>query len=286
MTQNKSLAKIALILVAIIWGITFIMVKDALNDAPPFSFATLRFGMASLLTLLLINNKILLITKNEFIGGIICGSFLYFGYAFQNFGLIYTTASKSAFITSVSVLMVPFILLILKIQSINFKTWMAVILATIGLYLLLVPGENKMNFGDILTFGCALSFAIHIVAQDKYIKKTVKILPFFFIQVGFVTLLSFFSAFITESESIIWSNRLLIAVMVTGTFATFVAILIMIWAQKILKPTETALIFSLEPVAATIFAMIFASEFLGVWGWIGGGLICFAVAFGESNQSS
>ena len=99
MTQNKSLAKIALILVAIIWGITFIMVKDALNDAPPFSFATLRFGMASLLTLLLINNKILLVTKNELIGGIICGSFLYFGYAFQNFGLMHTTASKSAFIT-------------------------------------------------------------------------------------------------------------------------------------------------------------------------------------------
>ena len=57
----------------------------------------------------------------------------------------------------------------------------------------------------------------------------------------------------------------------------------MIWAQKILKPTETALIFSLEPVAATIFAIIFASEVLGFWGWIGGGLICFAVAFGEPN---
>ncbi|MEE2858224.1 MAG: DMT family transporter [Candidatus Neomarinimicrobiota bacterium] len=286
MTQNKLLAKIALILVAMIWGITFIMVKDALNDAPPFSFASLRFGIASLITLLLLNNRILLLTKNEIIGGMICGSFLYFGYAFQNFGLMHTTASKSAFITSVSVLMVPFILLILNIQKIDFKTWIAVILATIGLYLLLVPGENKMNFGDILTFGCALSFAIHIVAQDNYIKKTVKILPFFFIQVVFVTLLSFFSAFLTETESIIWSNRLLIAIMVTGIFATFAAILIMIWAQKILKPTETALIFSLEPVAATMFAMMFASEFLGFWGWIGGALICFAVAFGESNQSS
>ena len=96
-------------------------------------------------------------------------------------------------------------------------------------------------------------------------------------------MLSFFNALMTETQPIIWSNRLLIAVMVTGILATFVAILIMIWAQKILQPTETALIFSLEPVAATIFAITFASEYLGFWGWIGGGLICFAIAFGEPN---
>ena len=281
--QNKSLAKIGLIIVTIIWGITFIMVKEALNDAPPFSFATLRFGIATLLTLLLINKKLLVLTKNELIGGIFCGFFLFIGYAFQNFGLMITTASKSAFITSVSVLMVPFILFVLKIQKINLKTWLAVFIATVGLYLLLIPGENKLNIGDILTFGCAISFAMHIVIQDKYIKKTIRILPFFFIQALFVTILSFFNALILETQSIIWSNRLLIAILITGILATFVAILIMIWAQKILKPTETALIFSLEPVAATIFAIIFASEVLGFWGWIGGGLICFAVAFGEPN---
>ena len=281
--QNKSLAKIGLIIVTIIWGITFIMVKEALNDAPPFSFATLRFGIATLLTLLLINKKLLVLTKNELIGGIFCGFFLFIGYAFQNFGLMITTASKSAFITSVSVLMVPFILFVLKIQKINLKTWLAVFIATVGLYLLLIPGENKLNIGDILTFGCAISFAMHIVIQDKYIKKTIRILPFFFIQALFVTILSFFNALILETQSIIWSNRLLIAILTTGILATFVAILIMIWAQKILKPTETALIFSLEPVAATIFAIIFASEVLGFWGWIGGGLICFAVAFGEPN---
>ena len=280
---NKIIAKIGLIIVTIVWGVTFIMVKEALNDAPPFSFATLRFGIATMLTLLLVNNKILNLTKNELIGGFICGFFLFLGYAFQNFGLMNTSASKSAFITSVSVLMVPFILLFLKIQKIGFKTWVAVIIATIGLYLLLIPGENYINKGDILTFGCAFSFAMHIIAQDKYIKKTIRILPFFFVQAMCVTLFSFSNAILIENQPIIWTNRLLVAIMVTGILATFIAILIMIWAQKILKPTETALIFSLEPVAATIFAMIFASEFLGFWGYIGGILICFAIAFGDSN---
>ena len=197
---NKIIAKIGLIIVTIVWGVTFIMVKEALNDAPPFSFATLRFGIATMLTLLLVNNKILNLTKNELIGGFICGFFLFLGYAFQNFGLMNTSASKSAFITSVSVLMVPFILLFLKIQKIGFKTWVAVIIATIGLYLLLIPGENYINKGDILTFGCAFSFAMHIVAQDKYIKKTIRVLPFFLVQAVCVTFLSLSNALLIETQ--------------------------------------------------------------------------------------
>ena len=283
MTNKNLIAKLSLVLVAIIWGVTFIMVKNALNDAPPFSFASLRFGIATILTLILVNQKIFTLTKHEINGGIFCGFFLFLGYAFQNFGLLHTTASKSAFITSVSVLFVPFILLFLKIQKVNSRTWIAVMIATLGLYMLLIPGENKLNLGDIITFGCALSFALHIVIQDNYIKKKVRILPFFFIQVSFVTLFSIMNTFFLETQTIIWSDRLLIAILVTGVFATFIAILIMIWAQKILKPTETALIFSLEPVSATLFAISFGGEFLGFWGWIGGGLICMAVAFGESN---
>ena len=283
MKNKKLLAQLALILVTIIWGVTFIMVKQALNDAPPFSFATLRFGVATILTLIIVNKNIFNLSKSEMIGGIFCGILLFTGYAFQNFGLMNTTASKSAFITSVSVLMVPFILVILKIQNINLKTWVAVIIATIGLYFLLIPGENGLNLGDILTFGCSLSFALHLIAQDTFIKKNVRLLPFFLIQAGFVTLLSLINAHFLESQSIIWSYRLIIAILVTGILATFVALLLMIWAQQILKPTETALIFSLEPVAATLFAMYFGGEMLGFWGWIGGGLICLAIASSRSN---
>ena len=283
MKNKKLLAKLALVLVAIIWGVTFIIVKNALNDAPPFSFASLRFGIATILTLILVNQKIFTLTKHEINGGIFCGFFLFLGYAFQNFGLMHTTASKSAFITSVSVLLVPFILLFLRIQKINPRTWIAVMVATLGLYMLLTPEENKVNLGDIITFGCAVSFALHIVIQDNYIKKKVRMLPFFFIQASFVTLFSIINAFFLDTQTIVWSNRLLIAILVTGIFATFVAILIMIWAQKILKPTETALIFSLEPVAATFFAISFGGELLGFWGWIGGGLICLAVASGEAK---
>ena len=283
MKNRKQMAQASLVLVTLIWGVTFIMVKDALNDAGPFSFGALRFTIAGILTLVVVNKTIFTLTKTEIIGGLICGFCLFCGYAFQNFGLMQTSASKSAFITSVSVLMVPIILYLFNIQKIKMKVWFAVVLATIGLYFLLDPRGGMMNWGDILTFGCALGFAVHIIFQGYYVKKNVRVLPFFLVQAWVVVGLSFINSLLFEPIFAIWSPRLISALLVTGIAATFIAILLMIWAQKILNPSETAIIFSLEPVFATVFAIIFAGEILGLWGYIGGGLIVLAVAYGESG---
>jgi len=280
--NKKITAQIGLLFVTIIWGLTFVLVKAALNDAPPFSFATLRFGLATLITFLIVNKNIITITKNEIIGGILCGFFLFLGYAFQNFGLMNTTATKSAFITSISVLIVPFILVAMDIQKVKLRIWLAVVLATFGLYLLILPGGG-INIGDVITFGCAVSFALHIIAQDNYLKKEIRLLPFICIQLAFVTLISFIHAQVFEPEAIIWSTRLTYAIIITGIFATLIALLIMVWAQKILNPSETALIFAMEPVAAALFAMVFAGEILGLLGWIGGGFVCLAVVYGKSG---
>ena len=283
MKNKKRLAQILLVFVTLIWGVTFIMVKDALNDAGPFAFGTLRFTIAGILTLAVVNKSIFTLTKTEFIGGLVCGFFLFGGYAFQNFGLIQTSASKSAFITSVSVLIVPIILYLFNIQKVKIKVWIAVVVATIGLYLLLDPRGGMMNWGDILTFGCALGFAVHIIFQGYYVKKKVRILPFFLVQAWMVVGLSFINSLIFEPIFAIWSPRLISALLVTGIAATFIAILIMIWAQQILNPSETAIIFAMEPVFASLFAIVFAGEVLGVWGYIGGALVVLAVAYGESG---
>jgi len=281
--NKKYLAQILLVFVTLIWGATFIIVKDALNDAGPFAFGTLRFTIAGILTLAVVNKSIFTLTKTEVIGGLVCGFFLFSGYAFQNFGLIHTSASKSAFITSVSVLMVPIILYLFNIQKVKMKVWIAVFLATIGLYILLDPRGGMINWGDILTFGCALGFAGHIIFQGYFVKKNVRILPFFLIQAWVVVGLSFINSLLFEPVFAIWSPRLISALLVTGIAATFIAIILMIWAQQILNPSETAIIFAMEPVFASLFAMIFAAEFLGMWGYFGGGLVVLAVAFGESG---
>jgi len=281
--NKKIIAQIGLILVTIIWGVTFILVKQALNDCPPFLFATLRFGLATILTMALINRKIFQLSKNELIGGIICGFFLFMGYSFQNFGLMNTTASKSAFITSVSVLLVPILLVTFNLQRVERKIWIAVLLAIMGLYLIILPSGGGVNLGDILTLGCALGFALHIIAQDIYIKKNIRLLPFFCVQSGCVTLFSFINSEIFESQAIVWSDHLFASIIITGVLATFAAFILMIWAQQILNPSETAIIFSVEPLAAALFATAFGGEILGLWGWIGGGLVCMALAYGESG---
>ena len=104
MNKQKLLAQLSMVVTTMIWGITFVMVKEALNDAPPYMFASLRFGLAFILGFIYVNKVIKDITSTEICGGFICGFCLFVGYAFQNFGLMETSPSKSAFITRVSVI--------------------------------------------------------------------------------------------------------------------------------------------------------------------------------------
>jgi len=278
MNKKVFLAQLGMVIITMIWGITFVMVKGALNDAPPFIFSTLRFGLAFIMGIIYLNKKMRDIMKKEIIAGALCGFLLFSGYAFQNFGLILTTPSKSAFITSISVIFVPILLILLRLQRIENRIWLIVSFTLLGLYILLNPMGGGMNFGDILTFGCALSFAFHVIYQNMYANQQVDITRFFTVQVFFVFFFSFLCSLIFEDyNTVIISQRLLIAVSITGILATFIAILLMIWAQTILNATETAILLSLEAVFAALFSVFFAGEVLGLYGWIGGLIIVFSV---------
>jgi len=275
--SKKLFAQLGMVLTTMIWGVTFVMVKGALNDATPFMFASIRFGLSFFLALLYINKKVHKINSSEMIAGLVCGFCLYVGYAFQNFGLMETTPSKSAFITSVSVIMVPMMLVMFKIKTVHIRIWIATFLAIVGLYILLDPGGVGLNIGDILTFGCALSFAAHVIFQDIYISRGLNISHLLLTQLMFITFFSCCSVVVFEDFSIIASGRLFNAILVTGIFGTFLALFIMIWAQTILDPGQTAILLSLEPVFAALFSTFFAGEILGISGWVGGLIIVVAV---------
>tara|TARA_B100000214_G_scaffold370251_1_gene344585 strand:- start:2679 stop:3527 length:849 start_codon:yes stop_codon:yes gene_type:complete len=282
MKTSKTLAALGLVLVTFIWGATFVMVKDALNDIDPYFFAGFRFGIATILSFFLLKRDEPL-SPIEIIGGLYCGIFLFAGYAFQNYGLILTSPSRSAFITSVSVILVPLIQVFFLKKKVKNKLWISIGLATIGLYMLLNPGNEKINLGDIITFGCALSFAVHILFQDQYVNKKIRVINFFFFQSLIVTILSFLFNGFFESNITQFSYSVTSALFITGLLATFLSFLIMIWAQKILSPSETALIFSLEPVFAAMIAFLVIGESLGYLGWIGGLLVVVGVTLSNSD---
>ena len=285
-------AQIGLVFTTLAWGATFVMVKEGLNHAQPFIFGAYRFLIATICTAFLVRSRIFELNKQEFWGAVICGFFLFTGYTFQNFGLwenefyISTTPSKSAFITSISIIMVPLMLVLSGLQKVSTRIWVAIILATIGLYLLLDPSGSGLSLGDGLTFGCATCFAIHIIIQDRYAKSGIHVTRFFFIQVAVVTLLSFICSYFFDTQPPIWSSELINALLMTGIIATTIAILIMVWAQQILSPSQTALIFSLEPVFAAFFSWILIGEILGFWGWVGGVLVVIAVVWSESKSEN
>ena len=285
MNKNKLLAILAMVFTAMIWGITFEMVQNALNTAPPLIFATLRFGIGFVLGILYLGcQKSICITREEFNGGIICGIVLYSGYAFQNFGLweestfyIASSSSNSAFITSMSVILVPVFIYIFNLETINNKIWGVVGVAIIGLSILLDPFQGNVVGGDVVTFGCAISFAVHIILQDIYLRKKVNFIRFFIIQVFVVSLFSFIASLVFEGQSVltsdIFTQEVVYALFITGVLATFIGFILMLWAQKILSPTQTGILLSLEP----LFAALYVYSELTLNSYIGGFIIIMAV---------
>ena len=277
-----------MVFITAVWGITFEMVQDALSHAPPFIFASLRFGIAFVLGVVYLNKSSFKINNHELKGGLLCGVVLCLGYAFQNFGLweesnlyIASSSSTSAFITSVSVILVPIFLHITGLQKISNQIWIIVILAMIGLFVLLDPFNGNLVGGDIITVGCAVSFAIHVIFQDMYLRKNVDILKIFLVQVFFVSIFSIICSLIFEGIEVfstqIFTSDVIIALFITGVIATFIGLILMLWAQKILSATETAILLSLEPLFAALFAVFYAGNHLGISGWLGGLIIILSV---------
>ena len=287
------LAVFGLVVTTFIWGVTFELVEESLKSIPPFLFSTIRFFIASFCTLLLviIKYKKINITKNEFMAGIICAIFLFLGYFFQSFGLwenifyIKTDPNKSAFITGTSVLMVPIIMFIMGKGNNNIHLWISIFVVLTGLTILLNPNVANFTMGDLLTFGCSISFATHIIYQGKYlINKINNIYNFFLVQMSITTMLFLIGAFFEYRFSIIeleWNYNVWMGLSITGLLATFVAILLMVWAQKIVSPIQTAMIFTLEPVFAGVYNHFFTEHILTNWGIFAGFIIVSGILYHE-----
>tara|TARA_B110000116_G_scaffold86343_1_gene75072 strand:+ start:195 stop:1112 length:918 start_codon:yes stop_codon:yes gene_type:complete len=297
MNQNRLIAQVGLVFTTLAWGATFVLVKESLVYVHPFSFIFYRFLIATVAILPFVlfskeKNFFKNFNADELCSGIICGFLLYGGYAFQSYGLEITIPSKSAFITSISVLIVPIILFFYKKGTVNYKLWLSILVVILGLYLLIDPGSlvtqsNEKygkeaflpNVGDILTFGCAIFFAIHIIIQSNAVKKKINLIRFFIVQCLSVSAFAGFSSIIIGETTIIWHNTLITSLLINGVIATAFAIFIMVWAQKILTAGETAVTFSLEPVFAALFSIYMGVENFGLLQWIGGATVVLAVIY-------
>ena len=279
-------ADLALVFNSFVWGSTFVVVKAALADASPLVFLLLRFAIASALLVALWGRRARLREPAVLRAALVVGFFLAAGYVFQTIGLQYTTPAKSAFITALSVPLVPVLLVALHRRAPGWAALAGVALATVGAYFLTVPaGALAVSQGDFITFFCSIFFAAHIVAIGHYVPRHgIASVAVGQIGAGFVLLAAAVPfAFVTgvEAPRLVWNARLVFALVATALFATALAFVLQTWAQQFTSPTHTAIIFSLEPVFAALTSYLVVGEVLGARGLVGAGLILAGVLVAE-----
>lgn len=282
-------AHILLVLVTFIWGSTFVLIKAAVErDAAPLSFNFVRMIFATAALAIIFYPDVRKIRIPSFRAGALVGIFMWLGYEFQTVGIRLTTASKSAFITGLSVVLVPLFLATFWRRQVNHWSAMGVACAFCGLFLLTVPaGENafvdwhSVNNGDLLSFACAVSFAFQIIFLGRAITRH-PVGQIAFLQIAIAALLMGFSLPFAPAGVHLHLSKLVIgAILVTGLLGTAAAFSIQAWAQQFTSPTHTALIFSLEPVFAWVTSYIVVGERLGLRAGLGAVMILGGILISE-----
>ena len=286
--MSRSLkAHILLVLITLVWGATFLLIKEALRDVSALLFNAIRMAIASV-ALAIIFGKRLRGLGQSLKAGALVGVFLFAGYEFQTSGLRFTTPAKSGFITGVSVVLVPVISIILFGRRASLWTWVGVVLAFLGTYFMTIPAgglsRSAINRGDLLTLICAICFALQIIFVGRATRATEGGHPYehiSFLQTATAAVLMAITFPLVEHPHIALSATVISAILITGLLGTAVAFSIQTWAQQFLPATHTALIFALEPVFAWLTSALFANERLEQRAIAGAALILGGILLAE-----
>jgi drug/metabolite transporter (DMT)-like permease len=282
--SDSALAHLLLLAVVMVWGATFVLVKDALRDASPLVFNLLRMSLA-FVALAVVNHRGLRgMSRRTIWAGLVVGIFLAAGYQFQTAGLARTTAAKSAFITGLVVVFVPLLTAVPGVRPAGAhapggNAVAGALLAFAGLFLLTTPAGTSwsnlftsIGLGDLLTLACALAFAGHLLSI-AHTSKRVPAGQLATLQIGFAALVMAVTLPLGGALYLRMTPRLMVALAVTSLLATAAAFTIQSWAQQHLPPTHTAILITLEPVFASITSFLFLHERLGSRALAGAGLI-------------
>jgi drug/metabolite transporter (DMT)-like permease len=280
-------AELALLLLTIFWGSTFLITKRLLEHTSPGIFLSLRFALAAL-TLAVIWR----LTRPRTAPGLVAdglrlGSALGLGFVLQTMGLRYTTPTRSGFLTGLTVLFVPLVARFALGRRVAVTTWVGATVALVGLAVMTQPwrGEVALSVlvGDALTVGCAIAFAAHITWTSEWAARH-PVAPFLFVQVALVTVMSLALAAAEagfEAPHVGPPATLALVVGYTGAVMTAGAIFVQTWAQRHTTAARAALIFACEPVFAALFAAIVGGDRIARPEWLGGAIILAGVVFGE-----
>ncbi len=277
----------ALLLCSFLWGVTFVVVKNALVDISVFGYLSARFVLGALPLIWFYWEDLRKLKRSEAWAGIQVGLFMFGGYAFQTAGIARTTPSKAAFITGLSVVLVPVFLAAFWRKKIGAWAWAGVAASFAGLYFLTVPPEGlaELNHGDVLVMCCAVLYALQIIFISRNSEKT-SLGALSTIQVILAGVLSAMAVPVLnvtglEHFFVRFTFQMEFGVIVTAILTTALAYPLLVWSQTHTTATNTALILTTEPVFAVITSYIFAHERLGARALTGAALILSGICLAE-----
>jgi drug/metabolite transporter (DMT)-like permease len=282
-------AHVLLVMITLIWGATFVVIKNALADISVLLFNAIRLTLAAVTLAVVFHRELPSISRGALRDGAILGFLLWFGSELQITGLKYTMPSKSAFLTGMAVVLVPIFLAIFWKRKIGPWNAIGVGSAFGGLYLLTVPASShsivsfqRISRGDLLTLGAAVVFAFHIIcmehATQAYRWQQIAVL-----QTATCAFLMIAAVPLGAPSYVLWSGRVIWGILLTGFLSLALAFTVQAWAQQFTPATHTALIFSLEPVFAWLTSFIFLGERMGARGLVGAVLILAGVVISEEK---
>jgi drug/metabolite transporter (DMT)-like permease len=273
------LALAALIAVTVVWGVTFVQVKDAVEIYPLFAFLAVRFAIATVTLSVPAAGRIRGLGRSGVGAGALLGLLLAAGYALQTAGLERTTVSSTGFITGMYVVLTPVIALFLYRSRIGLAAWGGVALSTAGLAMLSGIHAGSAT-GDLLVLAGAAVYSLQIVLMERYAPRF-DALAFTLVEmlaacVGLGVVAISLGDLSTPRGWTVWG-----ALLVTGVFASALAYLVQTWAQRRTSATRTALAFTMEPVFAALFGYTLAGDRLGAFGWGGCAAIMAGIVLAE-----
>jgi drug/metabolite transporter (DMT)-like permease len=274
-TALRRLAEAALIAIASVWGLTFVMVQDAIELLPTMAFLAYRFIPAALIVAVVFWRSLRRLPAAGWRAGLVMGVFLSGGYIFQTLGLEETSASNTGFITGLFVVLTPVLGAIFMRQRVPLSVWIAAGVSMLGLWLLSGAGEFDAR-GDGLVLLCAFSLAAHILATASAVRRF-DVGALLAVQLGVVGVTCLVIGAIAgqlerPEGTTVWS-----ALIVTSLVASALGFFVQSFAQQHAPPARTALILASEPAFAGLFGWLLNDERLTATGWLGAGLIMAAI---------
>ena len=278
-STDRSRAVLALLVASFVFGATFVVIKAALDQVGPLSFVAWRFliGAVALAMFALPRGR------GIWRHGTIAGIALFSGYAFQTAGLAETSASNSALITGLYVVITPFLASLFARRNPSPWSVGGAALSFGGLILLTGTDGLSLQRGDLLTLACAFSFAFHIVALSRFARHH-PVVPFTTVQLAVTSVLAFPTALVLEGPGLppssVWG-----ALLLTGLGASAGCFVLQIWAQTVVGATTAAVVLAAEPAFAVATAWVVLDERLTMAGWAGAGMILLAIYIVVTRQA-